>query len=283
MVGGNRGRRSNLSAKKTRGKSSKPTQAAMARSLTAPQKAEVKSIVARSDTNRYVAEQILNSRDGGYVNFNSTIDSAADWYRCLPVIAQGTRSDQRTANRLKPVSTKLHFEFRFSTTDVQSRDIYVVMYILNPKFQKEYPSASVNSVLTSKYAEYLKLGNDTVVPFMGTWVNSTLPVQTNDFSVIKKKIIHLDQSSGDPNGTGVIGEYSGSGLGKYSVSGSFHKTLTVNLKVPTLRYSKNNDTIPNNYAPVWACGYYYANGTAPDTGGGLLAVSCRSEMTFKST
>ena len=252
-----------------------------AKSLNKKQKQEVKNIVDGLTIDRYNAEQLTNALSGGYVNFNSVINSSADWYRCLPLIGQGTASHQRMENLVRPKSCKLHFELRFSKADIKTRDVYAVLFVLNPKFQKEYAATSVNSVLSAKYDEFLKLGNDTNISYGGTWPSSTFPVQTNDFSLLHKRIVHLERPSGDQNGDGVTGDYSGTGTGMYSVAGSLRKTLTLNIKCPNLKYSKASDLLPNNYAPVWACGYYYANGTTPDSTGGLLAVSCRTEMTFE--
>jgi len=269
--------------KTAKGWSTKKPQAnvAQAKSLNKKQKQEVKAIVDGLTLDRYNAEQLTNATSGGYVNFNSVIQNTTDWYRCIPLIGQGTASHQRMENLVRPKKCTLHFELRFSKDDAKTRDVYAVLFVLNPKFQKEYGSTAVNSALSTKYNEFLKLGNDTNVPFMGTWTNSTFPVQTNDFSVLHKRIVHLERPSGDQNGDGVTGQYDGNGTGMYSVAGSLRKTLSLNIKCPNLKYSKAADTLPNNYAPVWACGYYYANGTNADTGGGLLAVSCRTEMTFE--
>ena len=249
------------------------------KALTKVQKRQVRQIIDGQTPDRYNAEQIVNSLNGGYVNFNSLIATSADWYRCLPLISQGTASHQRLENFVKPKSCRLHFEFRFSKEDVKTRDIYVVLYVLNPKFQKEYAAATVNNVLSAKYGEFLKLGNDTVVPYGGSWVSSLYPVQTNDFTLLHKRILHLERPSGDQNGSGVIGVPGEDGM--YSMAGTLRKTLTLNIKCPNLKYSKASDIIPNNFAPIWGCGYYYANGTSADSLGGLLAVSCRSEMTFE--
>lgn len=251
----------------------------------------IKRVVNGTTETKYVTETILDGRSGTYVNFNSTILTGPDWYRVIPQLPQGSGSTSdvswvREGADVTPINQKINWEFRFGKTDMNTRDIYVVLYVIQPVAQKSYGSASVNSSMNFP-AQFLKTGSASVTyanqqGFTGAPLDSYLPIYNKSFRLLHKKIFRLAKPSGDPNGAGVV-DGTGSGVGMYSVGQLCKRHTWVNKHLPkTLKYAENAAvTWPANASPYWAVGYYYANGTPADTTGGLLNVSCITEMTFK--
>lgn len=241
--------------------------------------AAVKKIAGQTEETKYVAETL---RDGNLaINFNSTINGSSDWYRAIPLVANGTGSQQRVGDKLRPVKCKLHFNLRFTPDDDLTRDIYATVYVLNSKANKFYANEGANPTNWVGLTEFLDAGDGTKTIYPGTWLGSTFPINKEMFSLVKKKTVHLNKPSGGSDAAGVIGQFDGNGKGMYSV-GHLHSSFTVDITCPTLfRYQDSVDKIPNNFAPVWAIGYYYSDGTLPDTTTGLLSADVRTEMYYK--
>jgi len=92
-----------------------------------------------------------------------------------------------------------------------------------------------------------------------------------------KRIIHLYKPQGLQN--------NNSGLtAVISAPQVYNKSTTITFKgLPKLKYVNSAATLPTNFAHCFAVGYYYADGSSPDLGGGLLKVSARLEMFYKDT
>jgi len=246
-------------------------------------------ILNKTEETKYVAETILDGRSGTYTNFNSQINSVNDWYRVIPQLPQGADvSWVRDGADVSVMSQKVHWEFRFGRTDHQTRDIYVVLYVVQPVSQKSYGSSAVNGTMGA-YNQFLTLGAQGTasvanqVGFTGVPIDSWRPIYKPLFRLLHKKIFRLAKPSGDVNGAGVVGQYDGSGVGMYSLGNVSKRHSWTNKHIPKiLKYNEGEGiTYPTNSAPYWAAGYYYADGTAADSAGGLLNVSCFSEMTYK--
>ena len=232
---------------------------------------------------KYVRETILDSMQTGYVNFNSIIDSATDWYRCIPVISPGTTSAQKIGKVIVPRKCTLHLNFKFDSADQYTRDIMVVLYVLSSKTQKNYSNSGVNSNMLTAYNAFLDPGdgvNDS--DYHGNYITSTYPVNRDAFTLQKKKLIHLGKSSGVANGYQVTGQYDGTGRGMYSPNSKIAHRVSVPIKLPKkLLYDQNANTVPTNAAVWFGVGYYYRNGLPGDSGGGILQVDASVEMSYK--
>jgi len=242
----------------------------------------VTRIIRKGTETKYVAEQILDvwsapSIPAVYTNFNSAINTSADWYRCLPLLTQGENSHQRIGNQVSPLSVKVHLNFRFSPTaqDSNSRDIYVVVYAGKPKQIGAYSGPSVNSVWPTNFKDYLDNGDGTETFFGGNWTDAVKKIATDNFTLKAKRLIHLYKPSGVQN--------TNSGLTSVtSAPAIYNASTTITFKkMKNLKYENGSATIPTNFAHCWAAGYYYNDGTSADTGGGLLQVSARLEMSYK--
>lgn len=239
---------------------------------------------------KYVAEPLINN-----VMFNSTIlagTGGQDWYRAFPLIQQGGSTTagtswSRVGKNIQPIKCKAHFEFKFDKADInQTRDIFVVFYMVQNKNVRSYFNASPNP---GGQDQFLDNGDGTGVNYNGTWAASKLPVEKDSTRLIHKRVFRLCKASGDLNGTGVVGGFPAPiDNGMYvNPPGNFSRHLTLNVPTPkVIRYQENGSTgnsTPANFSPVWGVGYYYANGLPADTLNGCLQVSCRLECWFKDS
>ena len=236
---------------------------------------KVLSIVRGSEETKYQQEAIEVD-----VRHNSIVTGPNDWYRCLPKIVVGTNAAQRIGDVIKPVRANLHVELRFDTTEAHTRDIYAVFYLITSKRQKAYANENANGQLSTEGDSFLRAGDDAVTYFDGSWLGSTLPVELDSFTLLKKKVIHMWRASGESNKDGVTGTVTGEGM--YCNAGKNQVHFTVPIKVPTLKYSPGFPKLPNNFMPLYGIGYYYADGTPADTlDNGLLYVSTSCELWYK--
>jgi len=239
---------------------------------------KVEKVLARHLESKYVRETMAS--EPAATLWNSVINTSNDWYRCLPLVARGTNSNQRVGDKIQPTSLKLNWSFRFDTRDQNTRDIYVVLYVLQSKSLKDYKTNGTNGALPDNFQQYLDNGNDTTTYFQGTWVDAQKPINRENFTLLHKKIILLCKGSGLPNGSGVVGVSTGDGM--YTHERSVRATSSYTFKnLPQLLYSDVSLSRPSNFSPVWAVGYYYGDGTAADTGTGILDVACDAHLYYK--
>ena len=243
----------------------------------------IQRVIKGDSETKYVRETILDSTQSGYINFNSYCDSAADWYRCIPVISPGSTSAQKIGKVLMPTRCTLHLNFKFDSADQYSRDIMVVLYVLTSKTQKNYANSGINSNMLTAYNAFLDPGdgvNDSA--YNGNWLTSTYQINRDAFTLQKKKLIHLNKSSGVANGYGVTGQYDGSGRGMYAPNSKLAHRVSVPIKLPKkLLYDQNANTVPTNAAVWFGIGYYYRNGLPGDNNAGILQVDASTEMSYK--
>ena len=247
----------------------------------------IRSVVGKTNETKYVTETLLNpfaeasgsTTPSTYINFNSMINTQNDWYRVLPLVNQGLGAYNRVGDSITPVSLKCTWDLAFSLTssDANSRDIVVVMYCLRPKQQLQYPAVTANGQLAANLT-ILDAGNGIVKTYNGNQQNSYYPVDTRNFTVVFKKLIRLYKPFGTQNtNTPPLAAGASVGAAQQVYRKSFSHTWK---KLKKLKYDAAAQ-VPANFGDVWACGYFYTDGSPPDTGGGLLQVGCYSELRYK--
>lgn len=246
-------------------------------------KIAIQKEVKKTEETKYVSEQLVYGGPGTtypstYVNFNSLINSSADWYRCLPVTGQGVDSYQRVGNRIKPTSVTVDWNFRFDTsaTDAYSRDIDIVLYICKEKSRNKYNASTTNGAMETSYATFLDEGNGNNTAFAGTSKSMMYPVDSASITLIKRKVIRLYKPAGLMNDN----DLTKASTTPTQLVATYRHTFK---KVPTLKYELASSQIPDNFNIAWAVGYRYRDGTAPDTAGGLLVVDAITAMRFKDS
>jgi len=239
----------------------------------------IKKVTNAQQEVKYVGQYIENG-----VIHNSVINTAADWYRMLPLISQGPDVHERVGNVVSPVRATTHFRLSFQendTTDPNSRDIYCVLYILKPRFQKAYASTGAAGQLSAFYAAYLDNGQGGDTAFNGTWGTVPFPVNKDGFVVAAKKIFHIYKPCGLQNSNVVFDPARSQVGGVLSSSPAVQHTWTYTCKPGKLRYDNHTQTLPTNYSTMYAIGYYYADGTSPDTGTGVLKVDSWTDLWYR--
>jgi len=258
--------------------------------LTPSVKNAVKRIVNGTEETKRVSEAIASA-----ATFNSTISIPGDWYRCIPSLAQSSvpTSYSREGRLIDNCHIKVHWNFRYGVADANTRDIFVYLIVVQPKFQKASRRTDVNNQISFYNAAFLDDGLGTMTSYDGSWLNAKFPINKPQFTLLHKRIFRLSKASGSSNGAGVVGQYDGFGRGMYAIGHKDNISHNWSHKLPNLKYSDgiydsvtNPDVqclLPSNAMPCWGVGYYYADGTPADTAGGILNVSCWTEMTFKDS
>lgn len=240
----------------------------------------IKTVVRGQDETKYAAQTLLDSTGSLYVAHNSVINTAGDWYRCIPITNIGNFNYARNGNQIHPISATVHWNFKFSKSDANTRDIEVNLYIVRPKFVKKYVTSDPGGQLQTNYDKFLMQQPDlseTATYFDGTWRTSIMPVDPESFTKVLHKKFRLCKPSGLFNGSGIENDGDGVASMNFPPARQFSYTF----KPPTLKYDNSASTVPENFNMMWAVGYRYLDGTPPDTSSGLLYVDARTEMYFK--
>lgn len=267
--------------------------------LSPPMKKAIRKIAQGPVETKYTLETLWNDN-----KFNSLIGEtvagvvAQDWYRAIPKVFQGNSSYNRIGNKIRPTKCTLDLLVKFDVTDVQTRDVYAVFYMLTPRQTPVYTSTSIQQPYPATAYTFLDNGAGSKINYNGTWLATQFPVDKEGFILHHKKIIRLHKPSGSSNGAGVVSsvvDTSGNslsihplgsgagGTGMYSSGGQVRQQLRFNVPVPkSMMYDSESTSIPSNCGPVWGIGYYYADGTAADTGlNGLLKLSAITKLFYK--
>lgn len=253
----------------------------------------IKKVTNSVAETKYVAEDILTA-----TNFNGTIGSSAEWYRCLPALQQPddnslAQSWTREGKQVSPVGKLVcHWNFHLLKTLAYTRDIYVVLYVLQQKARRQYPVASAGGQNPELWGTFLDDGQGNNTTFSGVWRDSRLAIETDSFSLLHKRIFRLSKPSGLLTGSNVIGVGDGApepATGMYSLVNpvAYHHTAYISLPA-TLKYDDGaadtgevSTLFPTNASPIWAVGYFYSTGEPADVATTALTCEFRSEMKFK--
>ena len=122
----------------------------------------------------------------------------------------------------------------------------------------------------------LKSGASSLIQtYNGAIVDENLPINNDEFTVLKKFTFNLIANVGQPNGDTTAGNSP-------NVTPCFKNlSYTYKLKSP-LKYTPGGTTdFPNGHAPFWVFGYAHTDGTAPDVLNRDVLVSYMNQMTYK--
>jgi hypothetical protein len=233
---------------------------------------KVKRVLMNNAETKYVRDENISA----ITPFNSIVQNISDFYRCFPQLTQGTLSAQRIGQRVTPTAIIVRLNVAFDVTDALSRDLEVHVWFLTSKQQKSVYQAKANvaynitnGFVQQGYQELLDNGDGTNTYFSGNFLSCTKPLNKDQWSLIKHYKIHLYKGSGTSNNNQVANNEKR------------HASIVCRLPKHQLIYDQQSDTLPTNYMPVMCLGYRYLDGTAADTGAGVLKVQMASEMRFK--
>lgn len=248
--------------------------------LTKPVQKAVQRMINRKDETKYHAEQLLmkQSLDWG-IHTPWTPSSIGDTMPLVPRIVQGDGSFQRIGSKVRPTKCRVDIECALIESAIglppqnqYTDDIYVVMYMLRPKTSKNFQQfTNLATPVAGAYTDELLDNGDGTSKAFGyvTSIGGTpfvysnasdlqLPVNTEYFTQIRRKVVRLVKNAGSTNGDG--SNYPNVTKGGSSWRGSF------TYKLPTLRYDDDGKTsslnggYPTNSNMVLCIGAALANG-----------------------
>jgi len=207
------------------------------------------------------------------VTFNSIIDTGgAEMYSLIPKCAQGVGTWERVEDSVQPLSIRTNWHIALGP-NVRSSNIRCVLYCLQHKSLKYFPD------LQAGYAtgpNILKTGTVGLTSeYGGRIVDENLPINNDEFTLLKKFTFNLIANVGVPNGDTTAGNSP-------NAIPSF-KNLSYSYKLKSqLKYTPGGGTtLPNGHAPFWVFGYSHTDGTAPDILNRDVLVSYITQMTYK--
>ena len=200
-----------------------------------------------------IARQTENKMRGFNVEQNVVHNSAiadADVVPILGSIPEGTGHNERIGDRVKPKSLTLRGIVGLnSENNPNNKPMIVSVYVLACKDKKTNALVTAGAGMADLLAP--NIGGTEEVPFDGTTLRSTYPVNTDKFRVYYQKKFRIAP------GTLATGtrEYDFFKWGYTFKSSRMPASLT---------WDEGTGDDANNFAPFLVIGYSYTDGTAPD-------------------
>jgi len=227
--------------------------------------------VSKSQAMRLLETKFVTQRDNA-VTFNSAIDGGYnEMYTLIPKCSQGVGTWQRVEDSIQPVSIRTNWHIALGP-NVRSSNIRCVLYCLQHKSLKYFPDLSVYT----SGPPMLKTGTVGLVSeYGGRVVDENLPINTDEFTLLKKFTFNLMANVGAPNGDTTAGNSPN------TIPSFKNLSYTYKCKSP-LKYTPGGTTdFPNGHAPFWVFGYSHTDGTAPDIANRDVLISYINQMSYK--
>lgn len=225
-------------------------------------RAVAKKVVADMLEDKYASASI-NPFSGTPVSFNASISSNSEVYPLLPQISQGTNSNNRFGDKIRPKRLRVDFVITANGTLSSSQINQIRLFVLQDKSirnSNDLRSIPVTQPGTPITAQLIDFGG-TVGGFSGIPDHIMRRVNKQRYQVFHDRVFEVLSGSGQtPN---PINAYTGT---QQYVSGE--QCYKVSFVIPTpavLVYSGQVDTWPTNFAPFMCLGYVQPDGNAlPD-------------------
>jgi len=235
----------------------------------------VKSVVARQEETKYRCQIITNALD-----FNSVI-TTGDFYAALPKLVQDQGEGaiyERLGRKISVRKCYLDLDISLSpNVGVRSTALVVHVWVLQPKVFKSLAQLTdINNLanrflITGDASQYQQ--------FNGFAQDAMLPLNTNQFSLIKKYTFLLGKNTGTIQDAVVGGNQPLAGQ-------SIRRQLRIPLKGPKeFLYEQDNNSprvvyYPTNFAPVFCIGYHHQDQTVPDLVNQDIVVTSRAHIWY---
>lgn len=239
----------------------------------------VKSI-SKSQALRLMETKFVTERNDQ--SFNSPITAGfAEMYSLIPKVQEGLENWQRENDDLQPTNIRTNWHIALSTA-ARSMNIRVVLYCLQHKSIKHYPDLSALSGLPAFQPKFLKSGNSSgngIQTYNGSIGDEDLPVNKEEYTLLKKFTFNLMANVGSPNGDVTAGNSP-------NTLPSFKNISYTYPCKRQLRYTPDGpgaggSVYPNGHAPFWVLGYSHTDGTPADTLYQDVRCSWITQMTYK--
>lgn len=215
--------------------------------------------------NKEAQTKFVNTVSSGIL-FNSSIDSVGEMYPAFPQLPVGYQNDKtRVGNEIRVSHLKIKGLVRITNTATMPQPKWAYIYFLEDKQNR-------NATLGASTSFFLSDAG-TPAQFGGTWSTASLPVDKQNFKLIRRVKVRLTQNfaSGSTQ-TGVV-----------DPQGTQYREFTVNIPMrgKVLQYDNSGSTVlPNNHNIVWCAGYMNYDG-AIDVALQNVSVQINSMMWFK--
>lgn len=249
----------------------------------------VNRVLNRKSETKYASSRAGESVPHTYTVVNSVISGSGQWAAALPRIIQGTDDYSRIGDTIMPSKARVDLELALvdpagtpTGTYSNPNPVDITAYIVYGycKKYRAYNDVQANSAALSD--QLLKLGGvdasgNEYTSFSGYREDADLIINDAIWH-LKVKKVRLFKSPGQLNGPVSPGVISTPNKTTHKVRLDFSKMLPTKLKYPDV-----GDLLPINFSPVFSIGYYYNDGSPPDTtsGVGLLKYHATSHMFWK--
>ena len=247
-----------------------------------PRKGQVATV---KQTKAIVKHELAKEIETKYVRVargethNSTI-SNADIIAVMPPLYQMDSSNigaawQRIGTKVSPKSLTFSVHWSINPSTTASTAIIVHYFILTSKSIKQTSLLQSNVGMT----RLLRTGDSSLFgPFDGSIAAYQLPINDQEFTIIKRGSFKLQKN------TGVVQDDSTAGNQPMINSVSHSKKF----KIPCpAKFIYDQDSLtprvinyPNGFAPFMVCGYTHQDGSAPDIANMDLKIVYSSAMWF---
>jgi len=241
--------------------------------------AVAKKVIADALEDKY-ATSIIGSIGGVPLYFNASIGSNQEVYSLLPAISQGTNSNQRVGDKVRPKSLRVDFVITANGSYNSSQLNQVRLFVLedkairNPSALRDIPALQTGTPIST---ELLDLGG-TTGGFFGQPNQIMYRINRQRYTVHKDKVLELCAGNGQT-------PQAGNGYNGTQIFVSNEQCWKVSVKIPTpavLKYSGALDTFPTNFAPFFCLGYVQPDGNAsPDQILTRVAVNWVSHLDYE--
>jgi len=236
----------------------------------------VKSVLSRELETKFRSQApvIIGAYNGQITN--------ADMISLVPRIVQTQPNDpgnsfERNGQKITP--RKLNCKVYVSLTPnlARSTNIVVCWWALTHKSLKHFPDLAGNTDISTKL---FKTGDfNETYGFDGTVLNSTFPVNTQEYTVLKKGRFLLGKNTGDVQDSVAAGNQPvyGNHIGRM---------IDFDVKCPAkFLYDPDSNTprtvyYPNNFAPFIVFGYYHQDQTGADLANQDISITLRQSLWY---
>jgi len=215
-------------------------------------------------------QNVENKEIGNVIQSNVAHNSGitnADLVPLIPEIASGTDGSTRLGDRIKPLSLKVK-----GTVSVyenpDTKPFYVRILMLTQKDVKV--GSQVGTSTDPAHLLRTAIPGASEIAFSGNRAELDYYVNDNKFKVLYDK-------------TTLIAPVTtvGSGAGNSAQFSQFRFSKTIKSLPAHFSFDEGNGNWVNNYAPFFAIGYAYADGSAPDTVTTRISCQAYSRLTYE--
>jgi len=238
----------------------------------------IQRVVNKNVETKFVMYRPYNAITGQLksTNFTQAINSANEAYALIPPIAIGDGDHQRTGNVIRPKSLTVKGYVTLLNNDANSYCIDVDVYILRHKAIKD-----VNYYAQlGNLADLLNSGDGLNLGYDGSWTNSSMPINTSTYQLIKHKKIRLSKGWGDAN-TAFSGADPGNNAA-YDAYPQVQRNFSIKVNMPSvLKYKSDTDQTPVGDYPFMLIGWNTPTNMDNTASGQVIQATCTTHLYYK--